>query len=160
MRRFLPLTLAIALSPAILFSQAKPVLFVQPFTTAPEVVLPYDLQQLQAQIVAELKVMLGKDFEIASEAPAVPHGRLYTLTVEISRWQAGNVAKRLLVGLGSGRESADIHYRVDDDAGKTVLDRRDTVRTQFYAQGAGSTGTLGHPFADKIAERIKDAKLK
>jgi hypothetical protein len=94
--RFLPLALAITLSPVILSSQGKPVPLVQPFKSAPEVVLPYDLKQLQAQIVAEFRVMLGKDFEIASEPPAPPHGRLYTLNVEITRWQAGNAATRLL----------------------------------------------------------------
>jgi hypothetical protein len=30
----------------------------------------------------------------------------------------------------------------------------------LQAQGAGSSGTLGHPFAQKIAQRIKDANLK
>jgi hypothetical protein len=34
------------------------------------------------------------------------------------------------------------------------------VRTNFYSQGAGSVGTLAHPIADKIADRIKEAKLK
>jgi hypothetical protein len=160
MRRFLPLALAVVLAPAALSAQEKPTLIVRPLTAAADVVLPYDLPQLHDQIVAEFEVMLGKDFEIASEPPAPPHGRLYTLDVEITRWQAGNTVKRLIVGLGSGREAADIHYRVDDQSGNTVLDRRDTIRTQFYAQGKGSTGTLGHPFADKIAERIKDAKLK
>jgi hypothetical protein len=40
-----------------------------------------------------------------------------------------------------------------------ILERQDTVRTNFYSQGAGSTGTLAHPVAQKIADRIKDAKL-
>ena len=63
-------------------------------------------------------------------------------------------------GPGSGRESADIEYQLTDGAGKTVLEHKDTIRTNFYSQGAGSTGTLGHPFAVKIADRIKDAKLR
>ena len=49
---------------------------------------------------------------------------------------------------------------VSDASGKRVLDREDTVRTNFYSQAAGSTGTLTHPIAQKIADRIKDARLK
>jgi len=41
-----------------------------------------------------------------------------------------------------------------------IVDREDTVRTNFYSQAAGSTGTLTHPIAQKIADRIKDARLK
>ncbi len=62
--------------------------------------------------------------------------------------------------MGSGRESSDIQYRVTDSAGKNVVDRKDTIRTNFYSQAAGSTGTLAHPIAQKISDRIKDAKLK
>ena len=62
--------------------------------------------------------------------------------------------------MGSGRESSDVVYRVTDSGGAKVLDKKDTIRTNFYSQGAGSTGTLGHPIAQKIAERIKSAKLQ
>jgi hypothetical protein len=44
--------------------------------------------------------------------------------------------------------------------GGWMADVKVTVRTKFYSQGAGSTGTLTHPIAQKIADRIKDAKLK
>jgi hypothetical protein len=133
---------------------------VKPFTTAAGVELPYDLKQMQGQLVAELRVMLGKQFEIVSEAPASPQTTVYTLDGEITGWRAGNAAKRLVVGLGSGRESSDIQYRVTDAQGKKVVDKQDTIRTNFYSQAAGSTGTLAHPIAQKIADRIKDAKLK
>jgi hypothetical protein len=103
---------------------------------------------------------LGKEFEFVAEAPATPAGTIYTLGGEITGWRAGNVAKRLVVGLGSGRESSDISYHLTDGSGKKVLEKKDTVRTNFYSQGAGSTGTLAHPIAQKIADRIKEAKLK
>jgi hypothetical protein len=143
-----------------LFSQEKPVIVVQVFTAAADVVWPYDMKQMQAQAVAEFKVSLGKDFDIVAEAPATAKGNVYTLDAEITAWRPGNAAKRLIVGLGSGRESADIQYRVTDGSGRKVVERKDTIRTTFYSQGAGSTGTLAHPFAEKIAERIKDAKLR
>ena len=154
------LTMAIALHPASAFSQGKPVIVIQPFTTATGVQLPYDLKQMQAQLVAELKVTLAKDFDIAAEAPASPSGSVYTLEGEIVDWRPGNAAKRLIVGLGSGREATDIRYKVTDGSGKSAFEQKDTVRTNFYSQGAGSVGTLTHPIALKIADRINDAKLR
>jgi hypothetical protein len=150
----------LALSPVALSAQDKPILVVQAFTTAPGVELPYDMKLMHAQLIPEFKVMLGKAFDIVAEAPAAASGNVYTLNAEITGWRAGNAAKRLLVGMGSGREASDIQYRVTDGTGKHVVDRKDTIRTNFYSQGSGSTGTLAHPIAQKIADRIKDAKLK
>ena len=160
MKKCLLLAIGLALSPMALSSQDKPVMVVQAFTAAPGVVLPYDMKLLQTQLVAEFKVMLSKDFEIIAEAPTSPQGTVYTLDAEITGWRPGNAAKRFLVGFGSGREASDLQYQVTDGSGKKVLERKDTIRTNFFSQGAGSTGTLAHPIAQKIAERIKDAKLK
>lgn len=159
MKRWLFLVMGLTLSVVTMSAQGKPVLVVQPFTAAAGVEMPYDMKLMQAQLVPEFRVMLGKQFEIVAEAPATAQGPVYTLNGEITGWRAGNAAKRLLIGMGSGRESSDIHYRVTDASGKDVLDKTDTVRTNFYSQ-AGSTGTLAHPIAQKIADRIKDAKLK
>ena len=160
MKKSLLLVAGLALSTISLSSQGKPVIVVQPFTAAAGVELPYDLKQLQPQLVAEFRVELGKEFEFVADAPANPAGSVYTLGAEITGWRAGNVAKRLVVGLGSGREASDIAYWVSDGSGKKVLEKKDTVRTNFYAQGTGSTGTLAHPIAQKIADRIEEAKLK
>ena len=154
------LAVALAIVPVIVSAQDKPTLVVNPFTTASGVELPYDLKQLHGQLVAELKVMLGKEFTVIAEAPASPAGKVFTLDGEIAAWRPGNAAKRLLVGMGSGRESSDIVYRITDNGGTKVIDKKDTIRTNFYSQGAGSTGTLGHPIAQKIAERIRSAKLQ
>ena len=114
---------------------------------------------VQAQAVAEFRVLIGKEFEVTADAPTDGKVNVYTLDVLVTGWRAGNAATRLIVGFGSGRESADIAYHVVDAAGKQVLDKMDTIRTNFSAQGA-STGTLAHPFAQKIAQRIRDANLK
>jgi hypothetical protein len=143
-----------------LFSQGKPVIVVQAFTASAGVELPYDLKLLQPQLVADLKVQMGKEFDFVAEAPATPPGTIFTLDTEITGWRPGNAAKRLVIGLGSGREASDIQYRVTDGSGKKVLEGKDTVRTNYYSQGAGSIGTLVHPIAQKLAERIKNAKLK
>jgi len=154
------LAIALALAPVVLSAQEKPTLIVNAFTTAQGVDLPYDLKQLHGQLVAEFKVMLGKEFTVAAEAPATPSGKVFTLDGEIVAWRPGNAAKRILVGMGSGREASDVAYRVTDAAGAKVVDKKDTIRTNFYSQGAGSTGTLGHPIAQKIADRIREAKLR
>lgn len=150
----------IALSTVSAYSQGKPTLVIQPFTAAQGVELPYDLKQLQAQLVADLKVQLGKDFDVSADPPSAPRGSVYTVDGQVTGWRPGNAAKRLIVGLGSGRESTDLKYQVADAAGKKFVDTKDTIRTNFYSQGAGSIGTLAHPIAQKLAERIKDAKLK
>ena len=158
MKTRLLLVVGLALAVSGLSSQARPTIVVQPFSTGSDVVLPYDLKQLQGQLVAEFRVMLGKQYEIVADAPAASQNMVYTLDAEITSWRPGNAAKRLLVGMGSGREATDLEYRVTDSSGKKVLERKDTIRTNFYSQTA-STGTLAHPIAQKIAERIRDAKL-
>jgi uncharacterized protein DUF4410 len=141
-------------------AQQRPIMVVNVFNAAEGVELPYDLKQLHGQLVAEFKTMLGKQYEVVTEAPSEADGSVYTLDATITEWRAGNAAKRLLVGMGSGRESSDIAYEVIDRSGKKVLERKDTIRTNFYSQGAGSSGTLAHPIAQKISDRIKDARLK
>ncbi len=160
MKKWALILVVLLLAPAAAYSQEKPIIVVQPFSTAKDVTWPYDVKVMQAQTVAEFKVLLGKDFEIMAEAPADPKGSVYTLDTQITGWRAGNAATRMIVGFGAGRESADIQYLVTDATGKKVLEKKDTIRTNFYAQMAGSSGTLAHPFALKIADRIKDAKLK
>ena len=145
---------------ATLSSQGNRVLVVHPFTVAPGVQLPYDMKVLQAQLVADLKVQIGKEFDVVTEPPAAPAGAVYTLDGEVTGWRPGNAAKRILVGMGSGREATDLHIRVTDSSGQNLIDRKDTIRTNFYSQASGSVGTLVHPIAQKIAGRLKDAKLK
>jgi hypothetical protein len=153
------LVIGLALVPALTSAQGKPTLVVQPFKTAADVNLPYDLALLQTQLVAELKVMLGKQFDVVAAAPASAAGTVYTLDGEITAWRPGNAAKRLLVGLGSGREAMDLTFQVSD-AKARLFERKDTIRTNFYSQGAGSTGTLAHPIAQKISDRIEEARLR
>ncbi len=159
MKRFLPIVLAFAVS-TIGGAQEKRVLVVQPFTVAKGIDLPYDMKLMQTQLVAELKVELGKEFTVTSEPPSTPEGTIYALDGTITGWRPGNAAKRMLVGMGSGREASDIEFHVTDSASKKVVDRKETIRTNFYSQGAGSSGTLAHPIALKVADRIKEAKLK
>jgi hypothetical protein len=160
MKRFLPIVIAFVVSVTGVASQEKPKLVVHAFTVAQGVELPYDMKLLQTQLIAELKVELGKDYNVITEPPSSPEGAGYALDGIITGWRAGNAAKRMFVGMGSGRESSDIEFHVTDSSGKKLLERKETIRTNFYSQGAGSSGTLAHPFALKISDRIKEAKLK
>ena len=142
------------------YAQDKPVIVVHAFTTASNVAWPYDLKQMQTQTIAELKTKLSNRYEIVAEPPTTTQ-KVYNLDGEVTGWRSGNAAKRLLVGMGSGREAADLHFWVTDSTGKKRLDRKDTIRAEFWGNAyAGSVGQLAHPFADKIAGRIEDAHLE
>jgi hypothetical protein len=141
--------------------QEKPVIVVHAFASHAGVIWPYDMKQMQSQAAAELKDKAGNRFEVVTETPTTNHGHIYTLDGEVTAWHAGNRAQRMLLGFGTGRESADIHYWLTDDAEKKVFDYRDTIRAEFWGNAyAGSVGELAHPFGDKIASRLNGATLK
>ena len=53
-------------------------------TAAIGVELPYDLKLMQAQLVAEFRVMLGKEFVIVAEPLGSSASAVYTLDAEIT----------------------------------------------------------------------------
>lgn len=143
----------------LLQAQEKPVIIVQPFTTANGVSWPYDMQRMTSQTLAELQNKDGKRYEISSETP-LSRAHCYFLSGEVLAWHPGNRAKRVLVGVGTGRETAKIHYWLADETGKKVFEHEDTIRAEFWGnEYADSVGQLAHPFADKIAGRLAQAKL-
>jgi len=147
--------------PATAPSPSKPVIVVSAFTTVKEVAWPYDMKEMQKQTVAEMNAKAGAEYDVAAEAPTASHGHVYTLNGEVIAWHPGNRAKRMLVGMGSGRETAEIRYWLTDERGEKVFENKDTIRAEFWGNAyAGSVGELAHPFADKISGRIKNAKLK
>ena len=159
---FAVLTLAMSLVPTIMPAQDKSAaaVVVREFSVAPKAAWPYDVKQLQFQTVAELTSKLGNQADILATSPTTAPAHLYTLEGEIVSWRSGNAAKRLIVGMGSGRESADIHYWLTDAQGKRVFEHKDTIRAEFWGNAyAGSVGQLSHPFASKIAGRLADAKV-
>lgn len=160
MRRILLVaTLAILVSPSFVSAQDKPSIVVHTFTVTPGQPWPYDMKQMAAQTVAELQRKDGKRFDVTGEAPAAQL-KTYTLDGQVTEWHPGNRAKRLVVGMGSGRETAKIHYWLTDTSGKKVFDHTDTIRAAFWGNGyADSVGQLAQPFADKIADRLAEAKL-
>ena len=136
------------------------VIVVRDFFVAPKAAWPYDVKQLRAQTIAELTSRIGSAVEVVAEPPVIASTRLYTLDGEIVSWRSGNAAKRILVGMGSGRESAEIHYWLTEAQGKKVFEHKDTIRAEFFGNAyAGSVGQLAHPFASKIAGRLADAKV-
>jgi Domain of unknown function (DUF4410) len=158
-KSFLAVTLAILASPSFVPAQDKPGIAVHTFTVIAGQPWPYDMKQMAAQTVAELQRKDGKRFEVAVDAPA-GLVKTYTLDGEVTEWHPGNRAKRLVVGMGSGRETAKIHYWLTDASGKKVFEHTDTIRAAFWGNGyADSVGQLAQPFADKIADRLAEAKL-
>jgi hypothetical protein len=136
------------------------VILVEPFAVK-DPAWPYDSGELHLHTVQILKAKdpVRKRFEIigdSSEAAAPS----YTLSGEVLAWQAGNRATRLVIGLGAGRESADIRFWLTDVKGTRLLDRRETIRAQYVGNAlAGSVGELAEPFASKIADRLENVRL-
>jgi len=140
-------------------AQEKPAIVVRPFTMASGVIWPYEMQKMTTQTLAELQHKDGKKYEISVEPP-LDRANVYTLEGEVLEWHPGNRAKRMLVGAGTGRETARIHYWLTDKNGKKVFEHEDTIRAEYWGnEYADSVGQLAHPFADKIANRLGEAKL-
>jgi hypothetical protein len=159
-----PLTLAIsvvALGLAAAQAQDKPAVVIHPFTVAPGVDFPYEMNQLQTAAIAEIKSKDGEKFDVIAEV--IPNrNRVYLLDGEIKEWYKGNTAERMAIAPGSmaGWEHARIHYWLTDKEGKRIFQRTDTIRPMFMRNAHGkNVGTLAHPFGLKIAERLKSAKL-
>ena len=158
--RFIILTILMAVLPVLGRSQDRPVIVVHNFSAPDNTPWPYDLKQLATETIAELQRKDGKALEVTAESPA-NHRRFYTLDGEVIEWHPGNKATRLIVGMGSGRETAKIHYWLTDDAGKKVFEHTDTIRAAFWGNAyAESVGQLALPFADKIADRLNHTKLQ
>jgi hypothetical protein len=160
-KRMILVLFVAALGSALAGAEEKPALVVHAFTLATGVTFPYDMKQMQAQAIAELKDKDGSQFEVVPDA-SPNQGRIYILDGEVLEWHKGNTAERMLIAAGSvaGRENAKIHYWLTDKDGKRVFEHTDTIRQLFMRNGhEKSVGMLARPFGDKVAERLKDAKL-
>jgi len=159
MRKIVLTGFLMALFSSSAFAQGKPSLVVHPFTVASRANWPYDMNQLVLQTITQLKIKDGAYFEVAAQATE-SGARAYDLNGEILEWHAGNKATRMFVGVGTGRETAKIRYWLTDKDGKKVFEHTDTIRQAFWGNAyAESVGQLAQPFADKIAERLREAKL-
>lgn len=144
----------------LLQAQEKPAIVIRPFVMANGVSWPYDMQRMTQQTLAELQNKDGKKYDISSEV-SPGKSRFYTLNGEVLQWHPGNRAERWAIGMGTGRETAKIHYWLTDPSGKKVFEHEDTIRAEFWGnEYADSVGQLAHPFADKIATRLAQAKLE
>ncbi len=159
-RRFILLTFAVVLAAMPTQAQEKTTLVVHAFSVPTGVQWPYDTKQLQLATIAELKAKCGSRAEVVSEDPSQSKTRVLILDGEVLSWKAGNRAKRLTVGLGAGRETAQIHFYLNDASGKKVFEHTDTIRQSVWGGGyAPSAGELLQPFANKIAGRVAESKV-
>jgi hypothetical protein len=139
----------------------KAVIVVETFSAGSSVPWPYDMKLLQTETMAELKAKEGQKFNVSAESPTEGSAPFYRLQGEVMEWHPGNRAKRMMVGMGSGREEAKIHYWLVSRTGMKVFEHTDVIRAEFWGNAyAGSVGELAHPFADKIAKRLGEAKLE
>lgn len=141
---------------------SRSALIIREFAVGQSVGWPYDPKQLQSETVAQLRSKCGAKVDVLVGPPATNRIHSYTLDGEIVSWRPGSRAKRMLVGMGSGREAADIHYWLTDETGKRVFDHKDTIRAEFLASNTvfqRSAGELAYPFASKIAARLTEAKV-
>lgn len=139
-------------------TEDKPFVVVKPFSVPSSVQWPYDTKQLQLATIAELEGKCGTRAEFAGDVPE-NRTRFLSLEGEILSWKAGNRATRLMIGLGAGRETAQIHFYLTDSSGKKVYEHTDTIRQSVWGGGyTPSVGELLQPFANKIANRIAESK--
>jgi hypothetical protein len=160
-KRMILVLFVVALGSVPALAQEKPAIVVHSFTLASGVKFPYEMTLLQDQAIAALKDKDGAQFDVAREAPP-NQARIYVLDGEVLEWKKGNTAERMLLAAGSvaGRESAKIHYWLADKEGKKIFEHTDTIRQGFMSNThEKNVGTLGQPFGEKIAERLKEAKL-
>lgn len=142
-------------------AQEKPALVVHAFVVASGVKFPYDMNDLQTQTIGEIKDKNKDQFAEVSDK-AINQERVYTLDGEVLEWHKGNTAERMLIAAGTvaGRENAKIHFWLTDKDGKRVYEQTDVVRQLFMRnKHEKSTGMLARPFREKVAERLKDAKV-
>ena len=134
---------------------------VHAFSVASGVKFPYDMNDLQAQTIGELKQKNAEQFAEVTDG-ASKLASVYTLDGEVLEWHKGNTAERMLIAAGTvaGRENAKIHYWLTDKDGKKVYEQTDVVRSHLMRNGhEKSSGLLARPIREKIAERLKDAKV-
>ena len=152
--------IALGLAPARA-QREKPAVVVHAFAVPSGVTWPYDVNQLQIQTVSAVQAQDGNLFDAAVEAPE-HRGRVYVLDGEVLEWHKGNTVERMALALGSvaGRENAKIHFWLTDPDGKRVFERTEVIRQEFMKNAhEKSVGLLAKPFADKIAETLKEAQL-
>jgi hypothetical protein len=160
MKRLAMMLALVSLLGSAVLAQEKPTIVVKQFTLATGVSWPYDMEKMTLQLRAEMQHKDGKKFSVEAEAPSgVAH--YYLLEGEVTEWHPGNRAKRVLVGVGTGRETAKIRYWLSDGNGKRVFEHEDTIRAEYWGnEYADSVGQLAHPFADKVSARMGEAKLE
>jgi len=95
-KRIILFIFVVAAAPITVRAQEKPTLVVHAFTIASAVKCPYDMNQLQAQAITELKAKDGVQFDVVPDASANRSG-VYILDGEIVEWHKGNTAERMLI---------------------------------------------------------------
>jgi hypothetical protein len=134
-------------------SSGKPLIVVKLFTTASENTWPYDMKKMQVVTASEIESICEK-YEVTTDEIQAGRTHYYSLEGKVLSWHPGSMHWPV-----TSRENAEIQFWVSDESGKKVFESKDTIRGGMPNYGA-DVGFLLHPFADKIAHRLKYAKLR
>ena len=96
------------------------------------------------------------------EAKDAPAG--YVLEGVLTNFEAGNAAKRLMVGFGSGRSHAIFDFVLKDSTGNVVWKKSIKQTASFWFNGTTSSAAeraeLPDGLAKKLVEELKKAQSK
>ena len=96
------------------------------------------------------------------EAKDAPAG--YVLEGDLINFEAGNAAKRLMVGFGSGRSHAVFGFVLKDAAGQVVWKKQIKQTASFWFNGTTSSAAeraeLPDGLAKKLMEELKKSQVK
>ena len=130
----------------------KPLVVVRAFT-ASENTWPYDMKKMQMVTAAEVKSICDR-YDVTTDDLPRDRAHYYILEGKVVSWHPGSMHWPV-----TSRENAEIQFWVTDESGKKVYESTDTIRGGAPNYG-NDVGFLLHPFAEKIAHRLKDAKLQ
>ena len=88
---------------------------------------------------------------------------LLELSATLSDFAPGNMATRVMVGLGSGRAHAGFDFTLKDSAGRTVWQRRIKETASFWSNSASSAAQrqeLPEKVAKALVKELEKARTK
>lgn len=150
---------AALLSSTLAFAQADPskTLVIMPFESSAET-KPGFLDQSRTSVAAFLKEnKLFADVQTADAAK----GDAMTLSAKLVEFKAGNMATRVMVGMGSGRASAAYDFTLRDAAGKVVWMKTIKEKASVWSNNASSTAQrleLPEKIAGALVKELKGKK--
>jgi len=114
--------------------------------------------------IAVIQIMQNNRMFSAFLSPEEAAGKkiLVEISADLVDFAPGNMAKRLVVGLGTGRAHAGFNFTVKDSAGNVLLKRTIKETASFWSNSASSSAQrseLPQKVAKSFVEELQKAKL-